>query len=134
VRRKRRSNGHVGHEESLRKLAVRDDDFVEWILSHDRESIDASGLELKTSALVRIAALIGIDAAPPSYMPAVETALRHGATVDEVVGTLIAVMPVIGSARVVSAAPKLGLALGYDVAEALEKVDPEGRPLADPYG
>ena len=29
-------------------------------------------------------------------------------------------MPIVGVARVVSAAPNLGLALGYDVADALE--------------
>jgi hypothetical protein len=39
------------------------------------------------------------------------------------VGTLIALMPIVGVARVVSAAPNLALALGYDVAEALELVD-----------
>ena len=40
--------------------------------------------------------------------------------VDEIVGTLIAVAPVIGLARVVSDAPELALALGYDVEAALE--------------
>jgi hypothetical protein len=30
------------------------------------------------------------------------------------------VMPVVGVPRVVSAAPNLGLAIGYDVADALE--------------
>jgi hypothetical protein len=38
------------------------------------------------------------------------------------VGALIAVMPVVGVARVVSAAPNLGLALGYDVGAALEEL------------
>jgi hypothetical protein len=33
-------------------------------------------------------------------------------------------MPVVGVPRVVSAAPNLGLALGYDVGEALETVAP----------
>ena len=33
-------------------------------------------------------------------------------------------MPVTGAARVVSSAPKLGLALGYDVETALEQFDP----------
>ena len=33
-------------------------------------------------------------------------------------------MPVVGVARIVSAAPKLGLALGYDVAHALEELSP----------
>jgi 4-carboxymuconolactone decarboxylase len=49
--------------------------------------------------------------------------LDAGASYDEIVGTLIAVMPIVGVARVVSAAPKLGLALGYDVSAALELVD-----------
>ena len=35
-------------------------------------------------------------------------------------GTLIAVAPTVGLARVVSAAPELALALGYDVDAALE--------------
>ena len=40
--------------------------------------------------------------------------------VDDLVGTLIAVMPSTGADRVVSAAPKLALALGYDIDAALE--------------
>jgi hypothetical protein len=49
-----------------------------------------------------------------------ELARRAGASNDEIVGCLLAVMPTLGVARVVSAAPKLGLALGFDVATALE--------------
>ena len=49
-----------------------------------------------------------------------EVALASGATYDEIVGILIAVAPAVGLGRVVSAAPELGLALGYDVASALE--------------
>jgi hypothetical protein len=37
------------------------------------------------------------------------------------VGVLLAVVPILGEPRVVSAAPKLGLALGYDVGAALEE-------------
>jgi hypothetical protein len=36
------------------------------------------------------------------------------------VGCLIAVAPIVGLARVVSAAPELALALGYDVDAAVE--------------
>ena len=32
-------------------------------------------------------------------------------------------MPVVGVARVVSAAPNLGLAIGYDVGDALETLE-----------
>ena len=56
-------------------------------------------------------------------MSAVEAGLKAGASYDEMVGTLIAVIPIVGVARVVSAAPNLALALGYDVAEALELVE-----------
>jgi 4-carboxymuconolactone decarboxylase len=109
------------HEDTLRKLAIRDDAFVDSVLARERENVVASGLDAKTHALVRVGALIAIDAAPPSYMNTIEDGLASGVTADEIVGTLIAVMPAIGVARVVSAAPKLGLALGYDVAEALEE-------------
>jgi 4-carboxymuconolactone decarboxylase len=118
------------YEDALRKLAIRDDAYIDRLLGDDRQNIDESDLDEKTHALVRIAGLIAIDAAPPSYMWTVESALTYGATSEEIVGTLIAVLPAIGSGRVVSAAPKLSLALGYDVAEGLEEfgVDPDPRP------
>ena len=108
---------------TLRKLALRDDRFIDSLLSQNRASACVSGIDPLPHALLRLAALIAIDAAPPSYMSAVEAGLKAGASYDEIVGTLIAVMPIVGVARVVSAAPKLGLALGYDVSGALELVD-----------
>jgi alkylhydroperoxidase/carboxymuconolactone decarboxylase family protein YurZ len=116
------------HEETLRKLAIRDDAYVDRILGDDRRNLDESGLDEKTHALVRIAGLIAIDAAPPSYMCTVEEAFAYGATNEEIVGVLIAVMPAVGSGRVVSAAPRLSLALGYDVAAGLEEFGVESRP------
>jgi hypothetical protein len=59
-------------------------------------------------------------AASPSYLCAVEAARAAGARDDEIVGCLLAVLPILGEPPVVSAAPKLGLALGYDVSAALE--------------
>jgi alkylhydroperoxidase/carboxymuconolactone decarboxylase family protein YurZ len=49
-----------------------------------------------------------------------EAARRAGASDDELVGCLLAALPTVGVARIVSAAPKLGLAMGFDVASALE--------------
>jgi 4-carboxymuconolactone decarboxylase len=116
------------HRETLRRLSIRDDRLVDSIMAADRDGVAASGLDAKTEALVRIAALVAIDAAPPSYMSMIESGLAADATVDEIVGTLVSVMPAIGVARVVSAAPKLGLALGYDVSRALEELSGEGSP------
>ena len=108
------------HEDTLRRLSVRDDEFVEQLLGDGRTNETASRLDGKTHALVRVAALVALDAAPPSYMAAICAAQRFGASRDEIVGCLVAVIPVVGAARVVSAAPKVGLALGYDVEAALE--------------
>lgn len=108
------------HEETLRKLTVRDDAFVTLLLSDERARDAAARLDGRTLALVRLAALIALDAAPPSYMEAIETARGWGATNDEIAGCLVAVLPAVGVARVVSAAPKVALALGFDVEAALE--------------
>jgi 4-carboxymuconolactone decarboxylase len=108
---------------TLRRLALRDDRFIQTLLCEERTNATLAGIDPRSHALLRIAALIAVDAAPPSYMSAVESGVRAGASYDEIVGTLIAVMPIVGVARVVSAAPNLGLALGYDVSEAFELID-----------
>jgi 4-carboxymuconolactone decarboxylase len=105
---------------TLRRLALRDDRYIDAVLAEEGAGPVSSGLDPRTHALVRVASLIAIDAAPPSYMSAVTAGLEAGVSVDEIVGTLIAVIPIVGVARVVSAAPNLALALGYDVADALE--------------
>jgi alkylhydroperoxidase/carboxymuconolactone decarboxylase family protein YurZ len=108
---------------TLRRLALRDDRYISALLSEEQANITLAGIDERSHALARVAALIALDAAPASYMSAVQAGLDAGATYDEVVGTLIAVMPIVGVARVVAAAPNLGLALGYDVSEAFELVD-----------
>ncbi len=106
---------------TLRKIAVRDDRFIDGLLQSDRAaSATLAGLDDHSHALVRIAALVASVAAAPAYMNSVEAALRAGASYEEIVGVLVAVLPIVGTARAVSAAPNLGLALGYDVSEALE--------------
>jgi alkylhydroperoxidase/carboxymuconolactone decarboxylase family protein YurZ len=48
-------------------------------------------------------------------------ALAAGATKDEIAEVLLAIAPVAGLGRVVSAAPDLAAALDYDVEDALEE-------------
>jgi 4-carboxymuconolactone decarboxylase len=105
---------------TLRRLAVRDDRYIDGLLQADQASATLAGLDDRAHALVRIGGLVTLNASPPAYMNSVEAALAAGASRDEIVGVLIAVLPVVGVPRVVSAAPNLGLALGYDVSEALE--------------
>ena len=115
----------MDYKRILRKLTVRDDEYIDRVLAATAAA--APPLDEKTLALVRLAALVASDATAPSYMSAVDAAERAGATVDEIVATLDAVPPNVGVARVVSAAPRRGLAVGYDVSEPLEILDESGR-------
>ena len=110
------------YKEHLRRLAVHDERLVEVIVSEEK-ALTESALAAKTLTLVRVAATIAVDAAPSSFQHAVTAALAAGATSNEIVATLEAVTPVTGTARVVSCAPKLALALGYDVEEAFDELD-----------
>jgi alkylhydroperoxidase/carboxymuconolactone decarboxylase family protein YurZ len=108
------------HETTLTKLAIADEAYYQALLSGETNNVAESHLDEKTHALVRLGALVAIDATAPGYMWAVEAARRRGASEDEIVGCLIAAIPAVGVANAVAAAPKLALALGYDVTAALE--------------
>jgi alkylhydroperoxidase/carboxymuconolactone decarboxylase family protein YurZ len=102
--------------ERLRCLAINDARFVEgggW-------DIESQDLNPKTLALVRLAALVAVGGAVPSYGAQADAAVSAGATVAEIVDVLVGVVPVVGLPSVVAAAPKLAMALGYDIDEALE--------------
>ena len=111
------------YKRHLRRLAVHDDALLDELAVDGRASVPPV-LDDKTAALLRIAATVAVDAAPYSFQHAVALALAAGATNDEIVASLGAVTPVTGAARVVQCAPKVALALGYDVDAALERRDP----------
>jgi alkylhydroperoxidase/carboxymuconolactone decarboxylase family protein YurZ len=113
------------HERTLRRLTIRDDAYVDFLLADPEGNLSASSLDGKTHSLVCLAALIADDATPPSYLEAVDRARYYGVSDAEIVGTLLAVLPSVGVTRVVAAAPQLGLALGFDVEAGLESPDPE---------
>jgi len=68
--------------------------------------------------LVRIAALVAVDAAPASYLMNAEAAQEMGVTADDIQGVMIGIAPVVGAPRVVSAAGKILRALGLAIAAA----------------
>jgi 4-carboxymuconolactone decarboxylase len=73
---------------------------------------ERSGLDARTFSLVKIAALVAVDAPPASYLWQVANALESGATPEDLVGVLHAIAPQVGGPRVVAAAPELMIALG----------------------
>jgi alkylhydroperoxidase/carboxymuconolactone decarboxylase family protein YurZ len=111
------------YKQELRRLAMHDEALLEEIAVKG-SSFAAAVIDERTQALARVAATIAVDASTSSFQHAVTHALAVGATTDEIVATLEAVTPVTGAARVVQCAPKVALALGYDVDDALEQLDP----------
>ena len=77
-------------------------------------------LDARTEALLRLGALIAVDAPSSSYRAVVASALLAGARVEELVAVMMAIANEVGSARVISAAPRIALAAGYDVEADLE--------------
>ncbi len=76
---------------------------------------EKSGLDPRSFALVKIAALMALDAPPASYLWQVSNALEAGATPQDLIGVLLAVTPQIGGPRAVAAAPELMVALGLSL-------------------
>jgi 4-carboxymuconolactone decarboxylase len=106
-------------ESTLGSIAQGEAPVLERLVAMNLDSLENSGLDLKTYFLVRLGALVAMDAAPVSYLMNLGLAADAGVTVEEAQGTLIAIAPVVGSARVASAAGKiLRAAFGVAVAEA----------------
>jgi alkylhydroperoxidase/carboxymuconolactone decarboxylase family protein YurZ len=82
-------------------------------------SIEATELDEKSLMLVRIAALVAVDAPPASYLMNLGAAAELGIGEAEVRGVLTAVAPIVGTPKVVAAAGNIARALGLaiDIAE-----------------
>jgi alkylhydroperoxidase/carboxymuconolactone decarboxylase family protein YurZ len=99
----------------LMSLALGDSGILgEAIEVRERLRADST-LEPKTFALVKIAALVALDAPPASYLFQVQIALDAGATAREILGVLTAIAPQTGMPRVVAAAPEIMIALGLEL-------------------
>jgi alkylhydroperoxidase/carboxymuconolactone decarboxylase family protein YurZ len=99
----------------LRRLALNDEESVGMVLATGPDAASGAALRPKVDLLVRLGALLALGAATSSLRATVERAIAAGATESEIVGVLIAVAPAVGLARVVSTAPRLAVAIGYDI-------------------
>jgi len=89
------------------------------------DSMQTSSLDEQTLMLVRVAALVAVDAPPASYLLNLGAAGEVGVTTDQVTGVLAAVAPIVGTTRVVAAAGRMVKALGaaVELAELAEYAD-----------
>jgi 4-carboxymuconolactone decarboxylase len=111
-------------QEAFRRLTIGDTDLLGTATDPPSPSLLPGRLDARTEALLQLAALVALDAPPSSYRTVVEAAQRAGVRLEELVAVLVSLAATVGSARVMSAAPSIALAAGYDVEVALE----EGRP------
>jgi Carboxymuconolactone decarboxylase family len=79
-------------------------------------SADHNALPARELMLVRLAALIAVDAPPASYLANAGAAQESGITSDDIEAVMIGVAPVVGTARVVAAGGNILRALGLAIA------------------
>jgi 4-carboxymuconolactone decarboxylase len=78
-------------------------------------SIETSTLDAETLILVRIAALVAVDAPPASYLLNLGAAAKLDVDVDDVRSVLAGVAPIVGTSRVVSAMGNIAQALDFEL-------------------
>ena len=105
--------------EVLTALALGDPDMLAAGLEVRAEWKARSGLDARSYALVKLAALIALDAPPASYLWQVANALDAGATPEDLIGVLIAIAPQVGGPKLVAAAPELMVALGLSLPDGM---------------
>jgi len=86
-------------------------------------SVEHSSLAPRELMLTRIAALIAVDAPPASYLANAGAAADSGVNADDIQEVMIAVAPIVGTARVISAGGKIVRALGLAIAVADAELD-----------
>ena len=89
--------------------------ILDLIAKMTADSFDATTLDAETLMLVRIAALVAVDAPPASYMLNLGAAGQVGVDAEQVRGVLAAVAPILGTARVTSATGNNVRALGVPI-------------------
>ena len=95
-----------------------DSPILDLLATMNRAGIEASSLDAQSLMLVRLAALVAVDAPPVSYMLNLEMAGDVNVDGEQIEGMLAAIAPIVGSARVASAGGKMIRALGIELSLA----------------
>ncbi|MGC5006433.1 carboxymuconolactone decarboxylase [Streptomyces sp. NBC_01762] len=97
------------------------------------DSIERCHMDQRSLVLSRIAALVAMDAPAISYLAHIDPAMKSEFTVEQLQDLLVAIAPVVGTARVMSAAGHIAQAFGVALAvaeseaEAIAQAEVESR-------
>jgi hypothetical protein len=94
-------------------------------------SVARGTLDAREHMLARLAALVAIDAPAASYLLNLEPSAEVGLTLEDAQGLLIAIAPIVGTPRVVSAAGKITDALGFVIDIAIAEAELEAELEAE---
>ena len=103
--------------QTLSGISAGDLDVLEKAIGLRERNREASGLDARTFALVKVATLIALDAPPASYAWQIANAVEEGVTAEDFIGVLRALAPQVGGPRVIAAAPEIMLAMGLAIDE-----------------
>jgi alkylhydroperoxidase/carboxymuconolactone decarboxylase family protein YurZ len=98
---------------------------LDTIAAINAVSLVESNLDPNTLILLRLAALVAIDAPALSYLAHVDPSVDAGVTLQQVQDVLVAVAPIVGTPRIVSASAKITEALGFAIAVAEAEIEAE---------
>jgi 4-carboxymuconolactone decarboxylase len=109
-------------QQNLGALAKGEAPVLEQLAEMTVNTFERSGLDPQTYLLVRFAALVAMDAAPLQYVAHIGAAGVADVKLEQLQGTLVAIAPLVGSVRVMSAAGKVlrGLGLAAAIEEEME--------------
>jgi len=102
-----------------------DSPVLDTLAAMTAESLARCGLDENSLLAVRIAALVAVDAPAASYLMHVGPAMEAGVTVEQVQDILVAVAPIVGTPRTMSAAAKITEALGIVIVALAEEIEAE---------
>jgi len=106
-------------------MAIGEAPVLEAITDMTAVSVARTELDPGTLILVRLAALVAVDAPAASYLMHIGPAVESGIRIEDVQDVLVSVAPIVGAPRVLSAARNITDALGIAVAllDAEDEVD-----------
>lgn len=105
---------------TLERIALGELDLLETSIGLREVDREYSGLDARTFSLVKIAALVALDAPPASYAWQIANALAEGASAEDIIGVLRAIAPQVGGPRLIAAAPEIMLALDLELPDSTE--------------
>ena len=102
-------------------MATGDSPVLEALVELNQVSLARTELDRRSLMLVRIAALVAVDAPTSSYLLHVGPSIDAGLTAQDAEDVLIAVAPIVGAPKAASAAVKIVEALDLAISFAIEE-------------